>query len=175
MSYLRHTLAAIETAIHAVVRFLGWLSALGLVMMVTILCTEVVGRSFLNRPFLGAFELTELSMVVVSFCGIAYTTWLGQHITIGILVSRWRESRQNLTDILTSLIAIAFWGVVTWQLARQGWMGVSVPNMRDNTEILHFPVWPFYFLASACAGFIALETFTKVLHKIGRLSVKEEA
>ena len=162
-------LSAIEKTVHGVVRFLGWCSGIALMVMILILCGDVLGRLLLNRPFSGSFELSELSMLVLTFCAIAYTEMSGGHVDIGLLVSRWTERRQVVTGIATSTVAALFWAMVAWQLSRQGWLDFAKGASSDMTMVLRIPTAPFYFLAALGSVFLCLEIALGVRHKIRQL------
>lgn len=162
-------LSFIERAVHGAVRFLGWCSGGAVLVLVGVLCMDVLGRLIMNRPFSGSFELSELSMVVLTFCAIAHTEMSGGHVDIALVVSRWKERRQAWIGIVTSSIASLFWAMVAWQLWRQGWLDLGKAETSDMTMVLRIPTAPFYFLAGLGSAFLCLEIALGLRRKVQTL------
>lgn len=56
----------------------------GLVLVTSV---DVVGRYFLNRPMMGAFEVTQVLLGALVFVALPLTTAKGGHVEVDLLVS----------------------------------------------------------------------------------------
>ena len=106
---------------------------------------DVVGRYLLNRPIRGAFEITELGLVVLIFAGLPLVSHADEHVTMDfidrILPVRWRMPWIRIMHALCA--AIMFF--LAWQV----WIKATrIAGYADTTDVLRVPIGPFvYFMA----------------------------
>ena len=58
---------------------LGVVSSLILLVMMALTFVDVVARYLFNRPLAGAFEVTELLLLVLIFAGLPLVTYADEH------------------------------------------------------------------------------------------------
>jgi TRAP-type C4-dicarboxylate transport system permease small subunit len=124
--------------------------------MMTITFVDVVARYVFNRPLRGAFEITELLLLVLIFGGLPLVSHADEHVTMdfidGLLSARGRELWQRGVQAVSA--AIMF--VLTWLV----WIkGNRISAYGDATDVLRIVYGPFvYFMALmiALAGLIHL-------------------
>ena len=63
-------------------RTLGVTSAVVLFAMMTITAVDVAGRYLFNRPIAGGFELTEILLAALIYCGLPLVSARREHIVI---------------------------------------------------------------------------------------------
>lgn len=100
---------------------------------------EVISRYFFNRPTLWATELSCMVFGVTYVLGGAYLLLHDGHINADILYKRFPARWRALSDVLSSLVAFVFLGVVLWQGGIAAWDSMEI---REHS----FSVWgpPIY-------------------------------
>jgi len=117
---------------------------------------DVVARYVFNRPLRGAFEVTELLLVVLIFGGLPLVSHADEHVTMDfidkLLGARWRDLWQRAVQVLCA--ALMF--LLTWLV----WIKANrIAAYGDATDVLRIVYGPFvYFMALmiALAGLIHL-------------------
>jgi TRAP-type C4-dicarboxylate transport system permease small subunit len=123
--------------------------------MMTLTFVDVVARYVFNRPLRGAFEVTELLLVVLIFGGLPLVSHADEHVTMDFidkLLGRWRELWQRGVQAVSA--AIMF--LLTWLV----WLKADrIQAYGDATDVLRIAYGPFvYFMAVmiALSGMIHL-------------------
>ena len=124
--------------------------------MMAITAVDVVARYVFNRPLRGAFEVTELLLLVLIFAGLPLVSHAGEHVTMDfidrLLPARGRELWQRGVQ----LVSAALMFLLTWLV----WIKASrISAYGDATDVLRIVYGPFvYFMAAmiALAGVIHL-------------------
>ncbi len=116
-------------------RFLDSLTYFGAVilgLMVLFVCSEVISRSFLNRPILWVLEVGEYSLVYITFLGAAWLLRTEGHVKVDIVLNRLNPRTQALLNIVTSILGAMACLVVVWYSAQLTWgyfeSGVRTPG-----------------------------------------------
>jgi TRAP-type C4-dicarboxylate transport system permease small subunit len=105
-------------AIRAVNRWLHHAAGALLVLMMFVTIIDVVGRSFLNRPFRGTVELTEMAMVVIIYLGFGYAEHEGDHIAVDLVYSQLGRLMRLALTVFNGIFGVAVIGLLTWNLYR---------------------------------------------------------
>ena len=91
-----------------------WLSTVGayissalLVLLVILIMTEIIGRSFFDYSTMIADEYSGYFYLAAVFFGLAYTFEQGGHIRINLLTSRFSEKAQEWIDVFAGLMSTA--------------------------------------------------------------------
>jgi TRAP-type C4-dicarboxylate transport system permease small subunit len=123
-------------------------SAILLVLML-ITFADVVSRYLLNWPLRGAFEATELMLLVLIFAGLPLVSHADEHVTMDFID---RMLPSGGTRILIRIVH-ALCAAVMFFLAWQVWLKAGkIAGYGDTTDVLRVPVAPFvYFMAAAIA------------------------
>jgi TRAP-type transport system small permease protein len=135
---------------------LGVVASAVLFAMMGLTVVDVVARYVFNRPLRGAFEVTELMLLVLIFAGLPLVSFSDEHATmdfidrvLGACAQRWLERGVQLVNGAFML----FLAWLVWLKANRIW------GYRDTTDVLRILYGPFvYFMAVtlALAGVIHL-------------------
>jgi len=135
---------------------LGVVASGVLFAMMGLTVVDVVARYVFNRPLRGAFEVTELMLLVLIFAGLPLVSFSDEHATmdfidrvLGSRAQRWLERGVQLVNGAFML----FLAWLVWLKANRIW------GYRDTTDVLRILYGPFvYFMAVtlALAGLIHL-------------------
>ncbi|MFN0163189.1 MAG: TRAP transporter small permease [Burkholderiales bacterium] len=126
------------------------LAALMLLLLVLITVVDVVGRYLFRAPIGGADELTVFCMAIGIFAVFPRLTWREEHVSVDLIDMVYPKRWVALRQILMSLFAAAFMGVVTWRL----WiLATRLTGDGEVTMFLGLRKGPLaYFILVMCAA-----------------------
>ena len=127
-------------------------SAILLVMML-LTFVDVVARYVFNRPVRGAFEVTELLLVVLIFAGLPLVSYADEHVTMDFidrLVGAGGAARllRGTHVISAAIMALLAW--LVWLKADRIWA------YRDATDVLRIVYGPFVYFMAVMIGLTGL-------------------
>jgi TRAP-type C4-dicarboxylate transport system permease small subunit len=124
---------------------LGIASAATLTAMMMITVADVVLRYLFAAPIRGAFELTELGLLVLIFAGLPLVSRADEHVTMDfidhVLPPRAQKFFVRVVHALTAAVLL----VLAWLM----WLKAGkIGDYGDTSEGLKIPLAPFvYFMA----------------------------
>jgi TRAP-type C4-dicarboxylate transport system permease small subunit len=128
---------------------LGVAASILLLGLMVLTFADVVARYLLNRPIRGAFEITELALLVLIFAGLPLVSHADEHVTMDFidrilpprLVGTWIRAMHG------ACAALMFF--LTWQI----WIKAGrISAYGDTTDTLRILVGPFvYFMVAMIA------------------------
>ena len=135
---------------------LGVAASIILLAMMALTTIDVVARYLFNRPLRGAFEVTELLLLVLIFAGLPLVSFTNEHAVMDfidrVLGRRALRGLEGAVELVNALLMLGLaW--LMWGKADRIWA------YRDATDVLRILYGPFvYFmaLALALAGIIHL-------------------
>ena len=106
---------------------------------------DVVGRYLLNRPIRGAFEITELGLLVLIFAGLPLVSHADEHVTMDFIDRILPDGMRRAWIRAMHAICAAIMFFLAWQV----WVKANrIAGYGDTTDVLLIPVGPFvYFMA----------------------------
>ena len=128
---------------------LGVAASIILLAMMLLTAVDVVARYLFNRPLRGAFEVTELLLLVLIFAGLPLVSFSEEHAVMdfidrvtGVRSRRWL--RRLVEAVSAAFMFLMAW--LMWAKADRIWA------YRDATDVLRILYGPFvYFMAVALA------------------------
>ena len=135
---------------------LGVAASIILLAMMALTTVDVVARYVFNRPLRGAFEVTELLLLVLIFAGLPLVSFTNEHAVMDFIDRvLGRRALRGLEGGVELVNAVLMFGLawLVWGKADRIWA------YRDATDVLRILYGPFvYFmaLALALAGIIHL-------------------
>lgn len=125
---------------------LGLLAAGVLFCMMMLTFVDVILRYFFNAPLTGSFEVSELLMAVLIFCGLPLVSRRHEHVAIDSLERLIPEFLQRVLQRLVDLVcALALLGMA-WLLAGRA---ARFASLGDVTQTLKISIAPFVYLMAA--------------------------
>jgi len=117
---------------------------LSCLMLVTFV--DVVARYLFNRPIRGAFEVTELLLLVLIFAGLPLVSHADEHVTMDFIDRMLpAPAVPVLIRAVHALVAAVFF-FLTWQVIIKAG---RISAYGDTTDVLRIAVGPFvYFMAA---------------------------
>lgn len=124
---------------------LGVAASLLLMAMMLLTVVDVVGRYVFNRPLAGAFEVTELLLVVLIFAGLPLVAYADGHVTMDFIDRLLPEAARGRLERGVHLVS----ATIMVLLSRLVWLKADrIWAYRDATDVLRIVYGPFvYFMA----------------------------
>ncbi|HYR36536.1 MAG TPA: TRAP transporter small permease [Burkholderiales bacterium] len=138
---------------------LGLAASALLLGMMALTFVDVVARYLFNRPIRGAFEITELVLLVLIFAGLPLVSHGDEHVTMDF-IDRMLPARAVpvLIRVVHALVAALFF-FLTWQMIIKA---NRIAGYGDTTDVLRIPVGPFVYFMAAMILLTALVHVFKV-------------
>jgi TRAP-type C4-dicarboxylate transport system permease small subunit len=131
---------------------LVYLAVLATFGMMCLTSADALSRYLLNRPIIGAYELTEKYLAVAAiFLGLSYAYRGGVFIRVTFLVDRLPRMLKVAANFFAHLVTLAFCLIILVATTQQALRG-----LQDDTTLSALPILlgPAYSLAPL--GFLAL-------------------
>ena len=135
---------------------LGVAASAILFAMMFLTVVDVVARYLFSRPIRGAFEVTELMLLVLIFAGLPLVSFSDEHAVMDFIDRLLGPRRQRQLERLVQVVSALFMFLLTWLVWRKA---DRIWAYRDATDVLRVLYGPFvYFMAFtlALAGLIHL-------------------
>ncbi len=118
---------------------------------------DVVLRYIFNAPLRGAFEITEVLMVVLIYAGLPLVSRHDEHVTTDLLDRFVPPAARRVQHVIVHLICAAILLGITWII----WIKAGkIAAYGDTTAALQIKLAPFVYLMCA------LIVVTAVIHLI---------
>ena len=133
---------------------LGIASSLILMLLMMLTVADVVSRYIFNWPIRGAFEVTELMLLVLIFAGLPLVSHADEHVTIDFIDRLVGDRARDLVVRAVHLVSASGMFLLAWLT----WVKAGrVYEYGDTTDVSKILIFPFvYFMAAliAVAGLI---------------------
>jgi len=128
---------------------LGVVGSAILLAMMLLTVTDVVARYVFSRPLRGAFEITELMLLVLIFAGLPLVTFADEHAVMDFIDRLLGPRGQGWLERGVQLVNAGFMFLLTWLVWRKA---DRIWAYRDATDVLRIVYGPFvYFMAVTLA------------------------
>jgi len=134
-------------------RLLEYIGALLLFAMMLLTFVDVIARYFFNRSITGGFEVTEIMLATLIFCGLPLITLRDGQVTVDLIEGWLPAGFKRLRDRLVFLVSAAALGYLSWRLFLKGQTFVEY---NDQTAVLLIPLSPVCFAMAALTLISAL-------------------
>ncbi len=98
-------LASLKALSKRLSRLGAYISSILFVLLVILIMTEIIGRSFFDYSTMLADEYSGYFYLAAVFFGLAYTFEEGGHIRINLITSRFSERGQEWIDIFAGVMS----------------------------------------------------------------------
>lgn len=136
-----------------------------LVGMMLLTCADVVGRLF-RHPIFGTVELVVFMGTLAVAMAMPYTHQIKGHIGVEILVRTFSRRTQILVDLVTGLLSLGLFGLITWRMT--AYAGV-IWRSGEVSMNLEFPEYLIIYAVAFCFLIFALVILQDLLRDIKKL------
>jgi|WetSurMetagenome_2_1015567.scaffolds.fasta_scaffold445364_2 TRAP-type transport system small permease protein len=124
----------------------AYIGAVVLGLLVLMLVYSIITRRLFDAPVKGAFELTELGLVVVVFALLAFDSLKHESMIVPVIMDRLPERAGVVVAPFIHFLCVVMLGVLCQQLFVQA---MRVQGFHQTTRTLQIPIYPFVYLAAA--------------------------
>lgn len=134
--------------VRALVYVLAGVGALGICVMMTVTCLDVVLRIF-RHSIIGVVDIVSMAGAVTMAGALPYTTACKGHVAIEFFFQKLGRRNRAIVDAFCRICAIGLFGLLALQCVRYGEM---LRESGQGTPTLQWPeFWVAYVLAASCA------------------------
>ena len=156
----------------------GIVSATLIFLVMLIMIIDISGRAVLNLPVPSTFEIIEATMPFIVFLAWGYVEAKGENIRIDLLTrhihERWKGLWNGLTDILTCVAGIFFFGLMTWGTFKHALGSWHVGEFMTGT--VHLPLYPSKFIVPVGTALLLVQFSISLAKSVaGLLDGREKA
>ena len=101
----------------------------------------------------GAYEITQVSMIFIATCACAYTWYTAGHIRIGLVRDSMKERPRVVLDTVVALVAMLSTAILVWAVFLQARYAFSISAV---TQISYIPTAPFMVIYSVVMAHVTL-------------------
>jgi len=157
----------IDNIISFVIKVLKFLISIMLVLLVGIVFSQVILRTFFKSGINWNEEASRFLFVWIIFLGIAASTLDGSHMAMTFLEEKFPKTAIYI-QILTWIVSVVFFGV----LFRYG-IVYSRANMAILSSALQIPMGAVYMIIPVCSAlcilFVIYQIYCKIRRKEGKM------
>ena len=141
---------------------LGVVASVILLAMMFLTVVDVVARYAFNRPLRGAFEVTELMLLVLIFAGLPLVSFSDEHATMDFIDRLLGPRAQRSLEALVQLVNAAFMFLLTWLV----WLKADrIWGYRDSTDVLRIVYGPFVYFMAVTLGLAGVIHLYKIIER----------
>lgn len=160
---MKSLITAIDKFLGLIERSVALVAGLLILALMTLVCTEVLGRSLLNHPVRGSIDIIEQLMVGLVTLGIAYCQSHFGNVRMTLLSDRCTGRARWLNEVFALGIALFVVAVLT----RGSWLNLmrSWSNGGDTPEI-GIPLWPGIAVVTGSLVLLGLRLLVQLIEAI---------
>ena len=132
---------------------LGLASAVVLFLMMMTTAVDVGGRYLFNKPLAGGFELTEIMLAALIYCGLPLVSARREHIVIDTFDGFFSRRLRRGLDIVAEVVCAAALAGVGFLIFKRA---LRVSEYADTTSVLKLPLAPVVYLMATMIVIAAL-------------------
>jgi C4-dicarboxylate transporter, DctQ subunit len=120
------------------------LGVLTLVFIVVIVTGEIISRTFFNAPSLWTYEVTEYTLLWLTFLGTAWTLKEDGHVIVDLVPNALKPRPRNILFIVVSILGIIVCFIYTYYGIRV--VADLLERGRLMSSVLKPPAWILFII-----------------------------
>jgi TRAP-type C4-dicarboxylate transport system permease small subunit len=147
----------INRILRPVAKFLTDISAFWLLGVMILVGVDVTMRFFFSKTIPGCLEISEQTVILITFFSFAYTGMLNRHIRTEAILNFLPPKMRSIADIIGILLMITLLSLLIVQTTKDAWLALSIREVRMG--LVPIPIYPVK-IAIPIGLFIALLYYT---------------
>lgn len=132
---------------------LGAAASAILFAMMVLTFVDVVARYVFNRPIRGAFEVTELMLLVLIFAGLPLVSYADEHAVMDFVDRLFHVRGRRLHLVIVNLVCASMLFLLGWLVLLKA---DRIWAYRDATDVLRILYGPFVYFMAGTIGLSGL-------------------
>ena len=141
---------------------LGVAASAILLAMMFLTVVDVVARYIFSRPVRGAFEVTELMLLVLIFAGLPLVSFSDEHAVMDFIDRVLGPRAQRWLERIVQAACAVFMFLLAWLVWRKA---DRIWAYRDTTDVLRIVYGPFVYFMAITLGLAGLIHLHKVIER----------
>lgn len=143
-----------KTGTNTLIRWINYVGAGFLFLMVCLIFVDVILRYFFHRPIIGDVELTQLMLVIVVFLGVAYAQLRQRHVAVELFVIGLPQKGRVIVNSISYILSIGLISLIIWGSSSNA---LWLKDLGTDSGMLRLPIYFFAFLIPfGCALFLVI-------------------
>lgn len=105
---------SLDSVLNWLVTGTGWIGATCVVVMVSLIGVDIIGRRFFNHPTGISEEVSAYLLVAVTFLGAAYTFTKGGHLSVRAVLEKLPARGQRVMKIFNGFAGVGVCVTAAW-------------------------------------------------------------
>jgi len=158
-----------EKIVHFLATATFYVTMVGLSVIAGLTFLDVCLRYILNKPILGVYDITRVTLIVTVACAFGYTQMIRGNMAIDFLLLKLGQRHRAIVGSVYDGIALCLFLVITVQAFRQG---NALRMTGDATETVLIPYYPFVYLIAFNMGVVCLILLLQLVKSLGEAREK---
>jgi TRAP-type C4-dicarboxylate transport system permease small subunit len=169
MSLLKAASEAYRNALRIVVYALAAISGAGVLAIMLVTCADVILRlKWINRPFVGAYDIVKIAGTLSLATSLPYTTAVKGHVAIEYFFHKLTRRGRLVLDSLMRPLAMVLFAFLAW---RSVLYGLDFYRTGQVSQTLQLPVFWVPYVIGFCCAVVVLVIAHNLVHP-GREMIK---
>jgi TRAP-type C4-dicarboxylate transport system permease small subunit len=146
-----------------------WMGITTLAIMMFLITADVIMRTSVGKPILGAYELTQFLMVILIFFALPCTAFKDGHVTVDFIYERLSQRGRAVIDSIANFLSLALFALICWQSVVQGRF---LLHSKQVSLALGIPIYGFLFVVAVGCTLLCLVLLSKLAQSLSKGSKK---
>lgn len=120
----------------------SYIGAIGIFIIMFVICWDVGNRIFFNNPIVGTPEIAQNSLAAIAFLMLPWTTHLGRHVRSTMIKSKMPQRGAYILELAAYIVgSVLFIGIIysTWEPMI---FATSIKDFQgEGFRVPIYPVW----------------------------------
>lgn len=134
-------------------RYLAIVGGVGLLWLLAMTVAAVVMRKVFGAPLLGVFDMSQVTLIVVVFSGMAYCGITRGHVSVDLFNDMLPASAQKWLNVGINIVAAILLGIIAWNTALKAF---EARELNEATMMIFIPHYPFVLFVALGFALYAL-------------------
>jgi TRAP-type C4-dicarboxylate transport system permease small subunit len=142
----------------------SYVGAVGILIVMCVICYDVAGRTFFNHPMIGTPEIVQNSLAAIVFLMLPWATHLGQNVRSTMLKNRMPERAAYGAEALAYIVGTALFIGILISVWNPMLFATKIRDFQgEGLRVPIYPTWWAIFYGSALCCWQCLSKMIKAL------------
>lgn len=154
-------LKKLETLFDYCLNIMAIIAAIMLAMIIVLVSADALGRYFFNQPILWVTEISEYSLIFITFLGSAWLLKKDGHVKMEVVLNYFNKATQAILGIISSLIGVVTYTFFVWYGTLTTWRYFETGYFRPT--VLEIPFAPIAAIIPIGSVFLVVQFLRRTL------------
>ena len=131
-----------------------YVSGAAIFVMIGTVCADVVLRlPWINRPFIGAYDIVRIAGAITLAAAMPYTTAVKGHVAIEYFFHKLNRTNRIIVDSVMRLLSMALFAFLGWSSVKYG---LEMHQTNQVSQTLKLPIFWLPMVIGFCCFTVVL-------------------